>query len=89
MSGRDTHAASWVCSRTGAGCTWTFTITGSHEYVCGDMAARIAFLEVLGHETREHWPSKLLTAFVRDDVRMLDFDAIWELEPTPEPAVVG
>lgn len=78
----DTHAAGWHCSTSE--CEWSLVITGSYEYVGGDVAARLAFLEVLGHETRDHWPSKLLTQFVLHDVRMVDHDGVWELEPSPE-----
>lgn len=87
MSGRDTHAGVWSCKAPE--CGWAVVISGSFEYVGGDMAARLAFLQVLAHDVAEHWPSKLQTEFIKDGTCMVDPDRIVELAPPSRELVAA
>jgi hypothetical protein len=94
MSARaDTHVGIWRCWRANPTphCSWELRITGSEDYVRGRTARRLAFLEVLDHDTRAHWPSRLLGEFIRGEQPRTELaaSAVEELVPSPEAELVS
>lgn len=87
----ETHVGVWRCPQSEGGCAWELRISGSETYVRGPQARRLAWLEVLNHDTREHWPSRMLGAFVRAASPEVELwpNRVEELMGSPEAELVG